>query len=527
MTRVSKKKNIERMVRQKIYHVGIYARLSVDNHNEKNESIETQLDIAKLYIKDKPEFELYHCYIDLGKSGVHFERDGFKQLMMDIREGKVNCVIVKDFSRFGRNYIETGNFIQKIFPFLDVRFISVTDGFDSNCVQTDDFGVNLKNLVNEMYAADIAAKVKSTRISQQKNGSYTGGYAPYGYHISKIDGKRVLVVEEAAADIIRALFNQYEAGNHYKELIKWLYKNKIHRPTEYRKYKHIYCREGEILFEWSKWTLKSIFTNPVYMGCLIQGTCEAIVSREQFLKIACQFEKQSLYYRNHKNNENPSILLEEDIFNGILFCGNCHCKMKRKVLTKNLNHGEKKRSYIYDCPNANRMDIRKCSKHPILLETLQELIKESLKKEWLFSNIKKQDIIKYLKSQFKLKQNLLYKNREDLKRKIENCKIRQSEQYLKYQSGRISLQTFKKVQEEHRQQTALLSKNITIIENQQNNYNTIFAKQKIIFDSMLKWDILDRELLHILIKEIDIFSDKRVEIIFDFQESNSIKNKKF
>lgn len=527
MARISKKKNIERMVQKKIYYVGIYARLSVNNHNEKNESIETQLDIAKLYIKDKPEFKLYHCYVDLGKSGVHFERDGFKQLMVDIREGKVNCVIVKDFSRFGRNYIETGNFIQKIFPFLNVRFISVTDGFDSNNMQSDDFCVNLKNLVNEIYAADIAAKVKSTRISQQKNGSYTGGYAPYGYRICKAEGKRVLIIEEAAADIVRALFNQYEAGNHYKALIKWLYNNKVHRPTEYRKYKHIYCREDEVLFEWSKWTLKALFTNPVYMGCLIQGTCQAIVSREQFLKIAYQFEKQSQHYRNHKNNENPSILAEEDIFNGILFCGNCHCKMKRIVLTKNLKYGEKRRSYIYNCPNTARMDIRKCASQPILFETLQELIKESLKKEWLFSNIKKQDMTEYLKSQFELKQFVLHKKSEDLKRKIESCKIRQSEQYYKYQNNNISLQIFQKMQEEYRQQKAFLSENLTEIENQQNDYNAIFAKQKAIFDSLLKWDtksILNKELLHMLIQEIVIFSDKRVEITFDFQENYIIKN---
>lgn len=530
MARVSKKKNIEKIVQKKIYHVGIYARLSVDNHNEKNESIETQIDIAKLYIKDKSEFELYHCYIDLGKSGVNFERDGLKQLMMDIREGKVNCVIVKDFSRLGRNYIQTGEFIQKIFPFLNVRFISVTDGFDSNNMQTDNFCVNLKNLVNEMYAADIAAKVRSTRISQQKNGSYTGGYAPYGYHICKVDGKRVLAVEEEAAGIVKALFNQYEAGNHYKALIKWLYKNNVHRPTEYRKYKHIYCREDEVLLEWSKWTLKSIFTNPVYMGCLVQGTCQAIVSREQFLKIARQFEKQSLHYSNYKSNGNPSVLLEEDIFNGILFCGNCHCKMKRTTLIKNLNHGKKRRIYTYDCPNAARMDVRKCRSHSILLETLQDLVKESLKKEWLFSNIKKQDMIKYLESQFELKQFVLYKHSDDLKKKIENCKIRQSEQYLKYQSGRIGLQTFKKVQEEYRQQAALFSENLAVIENQQNNYKAIFIKQRMAFDSLLKWDtasILDKELLHILIKEIVIFCDKRVEIIFDFQESNSKKNKIF
>ena len=119
------------------------------------------------------------------------------------------------------------------------------------------------------------------------------------------------------------------------------------------------------------------------------------------------------------------------------------------------------------------------------------------------------------------------KNREDLKGKIENCKIRQSEQYLKYQNGRISLQTFQKIQEEYRQQTAFLSENLAVIEKQQNDYNTIFTNQKTMFNSLLKWDMasmLDRELLHTLIKEIDIFSDKRVEIMFDFQENYIIKN---
>lgn len=549
MARVSKKKNIKRMVQEKIYHVGIYARLSVDNHNKKNESIETQLDIAKLYIKDKPEFELYDCYIDLGKSGVNFERNGFKQLMMDIREGKVNCVIVKDFSRFGRNYIETGNFIQKIFPFLDVRFISVTDGFDSNHIQTEDFCVNLKNLVNEMYAADIASKVKSTHISQKKNGSYTGGYPPYGYSINKVNGKRVLVIEEETASIVRALFNQYEAGFNCKELIQWLYKNNIHRPTEYRKYKHIYSREGEVLLEWSKWTVKSILTNPVYIGCLIYGTIckennqlksqqnnsftkysvkenthQAIISQEQFLKIARQFEEQSLHYSN-KNKETQSVLLEEDIFDGILFCGDCNCKIKRTVLIKNFNHSEKIRRYTYNCPHAARIDVKKCHNHSILLEQLQEIIRQSLKKEFLFSNIKEQDMMEYVKSQLELKQALLHKNSDIVKKKIQNCKKRKSEQYLKYQSGRMDLEAFRKVQQENRQQLVLLSKKLTEIKQQQKDNDTILTRQKMIIDTLLKWDTdieLEKELLHALIKKIYIFSDKRIEIVFYFQESNLI-----
>lgn len=549
MARISKKQIKDEMIQQTIYHVGIYARLSVDNHNEKNESIETQIDIAKLYIKDKPEFEFYHSYIDLGKSGVNFERNGFKQLMEDIRQAKVNCVIVKDFSRLGRNYIETGNFIQKIFPFLGVRFISVTDGFDSNHVQTEDFCVNLKNLVNELYAADIAAKVKSTRKSQQKKGSYTGGYAPYGYNLCKIDGKRVLAVNEEEANIVRALFNQYEAGVNCKGLIRWLYQNNIHRPTEYRKYKHIYSKEGEVLLEWSKWTVKSILTNPVYIGCLIYGTVckensllksyqnssfteysikenthQAIISQEQFFKIARQFEEQSLHYSN-KKKDTQSVLLEEDIFDGILFCGDCNCKIKRTALIKNVNPSKKIRKYIYHCPYADRIDVKKCHNHRILLEQLQELVTESLKKQFLFSNINRQDMMEYIKSQLELKQALLCKNSDILKKKIQTCKKRKSEQYLKYQSGRMGLHVFKKVQQENRQQVTLLSKKLEEIKNQQKENDMILAKQDMIVNSLLKRDTaieLEKEFLHTLIKKIYIFSDKRVEITFCFQEPNRI-----
>lgn len=118
-----------------IWNAGIYARLSVDNHNRKNESIDTQIDVAKEYIRKSENIVLAECYTDLGKTGTNFEREGFERMMVDIRRHKINCVIVKDFSRFGRNYIETGNYMEKIFPFFNVRFISVSDGYDSHRAQ--------------------------------------------------------------------------------------------------------------------------------------------------------------------------------------------------------------------------------------------------------------------------------------------------------------------------------------------------------------------------------------------------------
>ncbi len=145
---------------KKIYSAGIYARLSVDSDERKNESIETQIEIAGQFIRQQADMELYGSYTDLGRTGTNFEREGFEQMMRDVRTRKIDCIVVKDLSRFGRNHIEAGNYIEKIFPFLGVRFVAVTDKFDSLSASGKDeaFGVNLKNLVNEMYARDIGAK---------------------------------------------------------------------------------------------------------------------------------------------------------------------------------------------------------------------------------------------------------------------------------------------------------------------------------------------------------------------------------
>ena len=161
----------------KMFSVGIYARLSVDNHNRKNESIEIQIELIKSFMEQQSDMMLYDCYADIGKTGTNFKREGFERMMCDIRMKKINCVIVKDLSRFGRNHIETGNYIEKIFPFMNVRFIAINDNFDSFHLagKSDIFGMNLKNLVNEMYARDIGIKIKSSKRVKREQGSYTGG----------------------------------------------------------------------------------------------------------------------------------------------------------------------------------------------------------------------------------------------------------------------------------------------------------------------------------------------------------------
>ena len=176
------------------YKAGIYARLSADidkkvcRQTSKNESVEVQIEIAKKFIeewngKHTDKIEVVDCYIDLGKTGTNFNRGAFQRLMQDVRMGDINCVIVKDLSRFGRNYLEAGNYIEKIFPFLGVRFIAVADGFDTGAGgnETKQMVSEIKNLVNDMYAKDFSVKAKASLAQRRKEGSYVGGPAPYGY----------------------------------------------------------------------------------------------------------------------------------------------------------------------------------------------------------------------------------------------------------------------------------------------------------------------------------------------------------
>lgn len=247
----------------KMYSVGIYARLSVDSDERKNESIETQVEIAKEFIGRQGDMILYDSYVDLGKTGTNFNREGFERMMCDVRMRRIDCIVVKDLSRFGRNHIETGNYIEKIFPFMGVRFIAVTDNFDSMNIsgQDETLSVNLKNLINEMYAKDIALKVKSSRKAQWEQGSYMGGVPPYGYRIKRIDGKRCLLVEEITSDIVKKIYDLFLSGRNMAEIVVWLYENGIVRPSEYHRTGQIYFQDKEKSLEWPKRSVKAVLTN--------------------------------------------------------------------------------------------------------------------------------------------------------------------------------------------------------------------------------------------------------------------------
>lgn len=191
-----------------VYIADAYYRLSKEDGDKiESDSIINQKALVKEFLKAHPDIHIYEEKVDDGYTGVNFERPAFQNMLEDIRSGKVNCVIVKDLSRFGRNYIEAGRYIEKIFPYLGVRFIAVNDNIDtsSSMSASEEMLIPFKNLINDAYCRDISIKVRSHLDIKRKNGQYIGPFAPYGYKKSPTD-KNKLVIDEKAASVVRQIF---------------------------------------------------------------------------------------------------------------------------------------------------------------------------------------------------------------------------------------------------------------------------------------------------------------------------------
>lgn len=550
MARTSKRlrsaENIENNVKAgKVYSVGIYARLSVDGDERKNESIENQIEIVKAFLAEQKDMVLYDCYFDVGKTGTNFIRNGFERMMQDVRLRKIDCIMVKDLSRFGRNHIETGNYIEKIFPFLGVRFIAVTDNFDSakSYGENESMSVNLKNLVNEMYARDIAVKVKSGKRIKLEQGSYMGGIPPYGYRAEWDGGKRCLVVEDTTSEIVKKVYELFLAGKSMKEIRIWLYEQKIHRPKDYRSSGHIYRHEGEVQKEWSCGTIRALLTNPVYTGCLVQGmTCgkdyvnlerkdidlekmsvksnthEAIISDDMFVQAALKFEKNSVY--SNKKGFSKNVPLDEDIFGGILFCGDCGNKMCRTYASKKLSSGGRIRRYYYYCPFSCRIDEFQCGKKYISSDTLSRLVKTVLHQEFALSGLRPKDLTERIKCGTERQKADCRRQICIIDKKIEDIRKKGSEQYLRYHMGGQSLEMFVKAKEKNDGQFAVLQKR---------KEETVLSIKRIDAEAVQKNHFIRSlmkcnekteftgELIRMLIHRIEVYNDKRVKVIFSFR----------
>ena len=257
---------------KRIYSVGIYARKSFADEDN-SDSINTQIGMLEKFTAENADLRLYDVYTDDGETGTKFDRPGFNRLMEDIRSGSVDCVVVKDLSRFGRNYMEAGTLLETIFPYMGVRFIAVNERYDSlsETAQENNLAISVENLLNDLYAKDISKKINSVYAENFKKGNYMGAYAPYGYLRSSEDCHKFMIDTETAPTV-KKIFEMKAAGETYQGIANYLNSAGIESPSNY-KYRIGILKDKRFADEkpWLACVIKRMLRNQSYIGNVVQG----------------------------------------------------------------------------------------------------------------------------------------------------------------------------------------------------------------------------------------------------------------
>ena len=390
-----------------LWQVGIYVRLSVlDNGKTEGDSLESQTKILEQFVANHPELYYVDLYQDNGFTGTTFLRPSWERLMSDISVGRINCIVIKDLSRLGRNYIEVGSFLERDCQRLGIRLISVNDGYDSASLNaSEELSTALKNIFNDYYAKDISRKVCSALSVKRQRGEFVGGYAPYGYQKDP-NNKNRLVVDPIAAEVVRRLFRLRAEDMGIVAILRLLNAEGIPCPGRYR-YEHGIITNNnkngpEML--WSRHVLKDILANPVYLGHLVQGryraslykgipmhtadksewdivlnTHEPIVDEELFQRVqAISSQKKTSYYQNY--GRYADLPREENPYRKHLVCADCGRQLK---LIRQLAQGGEKAYHSYVCPFYEEAGPQACTKKSIrsfqVDETVLAVLSEQIK----------------------------------------------------------------------------------------------------------------------------------------------------
>lgn len=281
MARISRRQStvIEQVIPQeKVFKTGLYVRLSIEDVRDRkdSDSIENQIYMLEQFVEERPYLQVYSTYTDNGEKGTSFDRPEFNRLMEDIKAGKVNCIIVKDLSRFGRDYLETGNYLEKIFPFLGVRFISINDNYDTFDSESGNQGliISLKNLLNDVYTKDISKKIITSFRERQAKGEFLGAHVPYGYERPN-DGSYTLVVDEEAAEVIRQIYQWKIEELSDTVIARRLNDMKVPSPSKHKFLRGEWKNSRYNENIWQRITVKDITENEVNLGHKIYGKIQA------------------------------------------------------------------------------------------------------------------------------------------------------------------------------------------------------------------------------------------------------------
>ena len=517
------------MIGNSSFKVGIYIRLSRDDGNIESDSIISQRSLLNQYIKEN-NYNLIDEYVDDGFTGTNFERPSFKRMVKDIESGKINMIITKDMSRLGRDYIGTGELIEKYFPNKNVRYIAINDGIDTFIDNTNNDIAPFKAIMNDMYAKDISKKVKTSLHSRMKEGLYVSSRYSFGY-MKDPNNKNHLVVNNEQAEVVKLIFDIALKGNTYHYIAQYLTNKKIKTPASYYNYVwNTKCSTECISQEYGVWvdtTIKAILTNRIYVGDVVQGktkkinyklkktvknkpndfiivenTHEAIIDRDTFNYV------QTLLPKNVKRPEKKRFYL----LDGLLYCGDCKHRITIRYQTKT------GRSYTTCDYYRTYSKYHVCTTHTNNYETLEKVILDNIKdvcKNYLDKNKIKDSI-----GNIKFEDNILKIKKQIESLEITNNKLIETldKNYMNMLKGIIDEEQYIRISENLKQEIFNNKLSIDNLKNEQINENKVDNKQiEKNINEFLSLENPTRELIINLVEKIYIYQDKTIDIIFTFK----------
>ena len=527
------------------YDAGAYERLSREDEiaalgarNESN-SISNQRDLIQKFVESHPEIEIVKEYADDGFSGVDFERPAFLKMIEDIKAGVINCVIVKDLSRFGRNYIEVGKYLEEIFPVYGVRFIAISENYDSAFTNggNEQLVIPFMNLVNDAYCRDISIKTRTSLEMKQQKGEYVGAFAPYGYRKAPDDNHLFLVDEEAAA-VVKRIFELTIGGMSNGKLAALLNQEGVPSPAEYKRLhgENFVCHfQKNRKAQWSALVIRQILGNRVYLGVMEQGKTYSIN-----YKVKARRNREPGQWYRVENMHEPIVekdtfelvqkILANDLrtspgeenvymFSGIVVCGCCGEKLLRYKKTlkgkEYIYYGCYDKKKILRCPGVC---IRENKLEQAVTQTVRQHIASIIKMAELLEDIKSIP----LKEQELKSIDLLVEEQEKEIQRIGRLKMKL---YEDYHDKFISRQEYREFEMIYRQREKDAEQKKEELQKKKEQFlqgDTVLQRWLEEFSVHRNVEHLNRFLLVTLVEQVKVFSANEIEVQFRYKDEFDI-----
>ena len=535
MARRSRKQRLAPMSAPSLYvHVALYIRLSVEDNKKRGCSVENQKLVLNDFLADKPDFVVYDTYIDNGATGTNFHRPGFQQMLSDIEAGYINCVVVKDLSRLGRNSIDTGYYIEQYFHTHNVRFIAVTDQFDTADPGSLHSGIMLplKNMINEAYALDIGRKIKAQARQAMKDGDYIGARAPYGYRKDP-DNCHRLLIDENTAPVVRQIFEWAYEHVALNRIVRNLNEMEITAPSHYKKSTGEITSPGLIgSGKWQTRTVMKILESEVYTGDLVQGktkivdhqqvkagednliiakhTHEPIISYELFTAVQ-EYRKQIC----EESRAVPKRPYTPNIFKGKVFCADCGRSLHRQ-------RAERKKGpdvYWFHCLTNSRVAKDSCKgvmmQETELIATVTAILEKELAVALGMSLPLFQLEAKQKQDKDRLKNQMSARRQEIEKKRRLICGL-----YENFVQGILTNEEYFELKADYEESIRTLSGEIEALEKDMDALDSRLARYRAMekdAKSLTQDHALTAELIDRLIERIEIDHERNIHVTFRFK----------